>query len=121
MGNVNSRLMDVRNGWNRNWPNANRKIKLRRRACRQRSRTGSMVRIAHDTDTWSRLCDGKVLEDDRHMLCIQEYMETSVKWGEEKDRGYVASAERCIVSAQRECIWLPGRCYNAGKSGSLSA
>ena len=56
----------MRNAWDRGWLNVNR---VRWKQARRRSRRDGTGHALGNAETWCKMCDEKVPEDGRHMLC----------------------------------------------------
>jgi hypothetical protein len=66
VGILNLRVWYMRTAWDRGWLNANR---VRWKQARRRSRRDGLSHLLGDSETWCKMCDEKIPEDGRHMLC----------------------------------------------------
>ena len=66
VGILNLRVWYMRNAWDRGWLNVNR---VRWKQARRRSRRDGTGHALGNAETWCKMCDEKVPEDGRHMLC----------------------------------------------------
>ena len=66
VGILNLRVWYMRKAWDRGWLNANR---VRWKQARRRSRRDGTGHAVGNAETWCKMCDEKVPEDGRHMLC----------------------------------------------------
>ena len=56
----------MRNAWDRGWLNA---IRVRWKQARRRSRRDGTGHALGNSETWCKICDEKVPEDGRYVLC----------------------------------------------------